>query len=74
VSLWQAALGGIIATSTTATAIAAIQTYRETKRNGRYLTGDEDAGRPGLLTRVRRVERTLRRHDIEPVREEDRQA
>lgn len=65
------ALGTIIATSTTATAVAAYRTYRETRRNGRYLVGDEEAGRPGLLKRVRRIERALRNHDIEPEPEAD---
>lgn len=62
----EAAFGTIVATSTTATAVAAYRTYRETKRNGRYLVGDEEAGRPGLLERVRRIERALRNHDIDP--------
>jgi len=65
------ALGTLTAASTTATAVAAFQTWRETKRNGRYLIGEEDAGRPGLIERMRRVEKTLRENDIRPEPGED---
>lgn len=61
------ALGTVIAAGTTTSAVYAAKTHRLTVRNSRYIIGDDEApeSRPGILTRLSRLESAARSHGME---------